>query len=70
MEPRLFLKDLKPAEAMAVSTFRLPDSLVAFLAEVASTRKTTTSAVLREIVAEAKSQWDQMTPAQKRGAHE
>lgn len=65
-----FLKELPVREATSITSVALPASLVEFLDEVAKARKTSRSAVLRSILSQMKESWDQMTPAQKRGAYE
>lgn len=65
-----FLKPLPPKEETTATSVALPVSLVEFLDDVATVRKLSRSAVLRGILSQMKESWDQMSPAQKRGAHE
>lgn len=66
-----FLKNLKPAKPLGKPTgYRLDDRLETFLKEVADARGSNKSAVLREIVSGAKAQWEQLTPAQRKGAED
>ena len=68
MSAEQFLKDLLVKEETSITSVALPMSLVEFLDEVSVARKISRSAVLRAILTQMKESWDQMTPAQKRGA--
>ena len=66
-----FLQNIKPTGNLTRGkTFRLDPAQEKFLKEVAEARRSNESAVLREIVSGAKAQWEQLTPAQRKGAED
>ena len=68
-EDKMF-STVEPEERTANASVALTPTLIEFLDEVGKARKLSRSAALRAILGEFKTAWDEMTPAQKRGAYE